>query len=59
VIWLLRRVKASKLVFSLFSLAFAFLIIQLIITLVGNVPINVRLGAGPRQSSFAMAGRRR
>jgi uncharacterized membrane protein len=45
VIWFLRQTRAGKPVFLLFSLAFAFLIAQLVITLVGNVPINDQISS--------------
>jgi uncharacterized membrane protein len=40
VLWFLRQARVSKLVLLLFLSAFVFLIAQLIITLIGNVPIN-------------------
>lgn len=46
VVWLLRQAsRASKLVFLLFLSSFIFLIAQLIITLVGNVPINDQISS--------------
>ena len=45
VIWFLRQARVSRLVFLLFLLAFVFLIAQLIITLVGNVPINNQISS--------------
>lgn len=45
VTWLLRQARVSMSVFLLFVLGFAFLVIQLAITLAGNVPINEQISS--------------
>jgi uncharacterized membrane protein len=44
-VWFLRRARVGRFVFLMFSLAFGFLVVQLIITLAGNVPINDQISS--------------